>query len=60
MAAWEEDGDDVKMKHMLDASSPVKDPMAYIDHYEHVPGDDTSDSEQKDGGSSSFEESGEG
>lgn len=66
MAAWEETDDEVKMKHMLDASSPVKEPIAYTNNYEDIQEDDASDDdasdyEQKSGGTtSSSEDSGDG
>lgn len=68
MAAWEETDDEVKMKHMLDASSPVKEPMAYTNNYEDIQeddaseddasDDDASDYEQKSGGTTSSSEDG--
>lgn len=63
MAAWEETDDEVKMKHMLDASSPVKEPMAYTNNYEDIQEDDASDDdasdyEQKSGGTTSSSEDG--
>lgn len=63
MAAWEETDDEVKMKHMLDASSPVKEPMAYTNNYEDIQEDDASeddasDYEQKSGGTTSSSEDG--
>lgn len=68
MAAWEETDDEVKMKHMLDASSPVKEPIAYTNDYEDiqeddaseddVSDDDASDYEQKSGGTTSSSEDG--
>lgn len=61
MAAWQENDDDVKMKHMLDASSPAKEPMTYIDNYEYIQEDDASEYEQGGGRTtSSSEDSGDG